>query len=387
MDKDNRVIRVGFIGTYSNEWIAGLNYLTNLLYAISILEDKKIKPIVFVGKKTDAKIKQRLLPLALVVEHSLFDRKSFSWYIGKIFEKIFKSSFPLERLMMKYQIQVLSHANVTNLKNCKIINWIPDFQHLHLPEMFSSAEIKSRNQLFKKMAKLSDVIVVSSQDAYNDFSKFAPEYQAKAQILRFVSKPNEKYAKLNANDKIILTKKYNLPDSFFYLPNQFWKHKNHQTVFEAVKYLKDGGINIFMVCSGQMSDYRHASFVEKLKQYIQHYNLSRQIILLGLIDYADVFSLIKFSKAVINPSLFEGWSSTVEECKSVNKPMILSDLSVHREQYPSAYFFKQDNPLELAVLLKNFDSYTPPTGDYDWVLQMREFGKNYESIVLELIKS
>ena len=68
MDKDNRVIRVGFIGTYSNEWIAGLNYLTNLLYAISILEDKKIKPIVFVGKKTDAKIKKQAQKLDALKE-------------------------------------------------------------------------------------------------------------------------------------------------------------------------------------------------------------------------------------------------------------------------------------------------------------------------------
>jgi glycosyltransferase involved in cell wall biosynthesis len=41
---------------------------------------------------------------------------------------------------------------------------------------------------------------------------------------------------------------------------------------------------------------------------------------------------MRASTALINPSLFEGWSTTVEEAKSTGTPMILSDLGVHREQ-------------------------------------------------------
>ena len=76
--------------------------------------------------------------------------------------------------------------------------------------------------------------------------------------------------------------------------------------------------------------------------------------MVGLVSYKDVFSLIKFSKAVINPSLFEGWSSTVEECKSVGKNMIISDLNVHKEQYPNATFFVKNNTYSLKQILKNY---------------------------------
>ena len=82
--------------------------------------------------------------------------------------------------------------------------------------------------------------------------------------------------------------------------------------------------------------------------------MDANIKLLGLVDYEDVFALIKFSKAVINPSLFEGWSSTVEECKSVGKNMILSDLGVHKEQYPEATFFIRNDIESFQNILKNY---------------------------------
>ena len=386
MGKDNQVIRVGFICAYSNEWIAGLNYLYNLLYAISLLEDKKIKPVVFMGKKTDDKIKKKFMPLAEIVEHSMFDRKSLNWYIKRILEKYFNSSFCIERLIAKYQVQVLSHTNITNIKTCKIINWIPDFQHLHLPEMFSQAEVQSRNHLFNNIVSLSDIIIVSSQDAWNDLAKFAQSFIGKARILRFVAKPSERYQQLNQKDKTTIIKKYNLPDAFFYLPNQFWKHKNHLTVFAAVKILKNQGINVHVVCSGQMSDYRNPEHVDNLRNYIEQNNLKSQIWLLGMIEYEDVYTLIKFSKAVINPSLFEGWSSTVEECKSVNKPMILSDLSVHKEQYPAANFFMKDNPNDLANILKSFNDCVDQDFSFDWKEQSKKFAQEYENIILQLGK-
>ena len=40
------------------------------------------------------------------------------------------------------------------------------------------------------------------------------------------------------------------------------------------------------------------------------------------------------SVAVLQPSLFEGWSTTVEEAKSIGKTILLSDIPVHREQAP-----------------------------------------------------
>lgn len=109
--------------------------------------------------------------------------------------------------------------------------------------------------------------------------------------------------------------------------------------------------------------------------------------MLGVVTYEEVFSLIKFSKAVINPSLFEGWSSTVEECKSVGKNMILSDLSVHKEQYPTETFFDKSSFASFKSVIRNYEKNN--LDHYKNLLEDRtnKFGSKYVKILEELINN
>lgn len=218
------MIRVGFIGTVSKEWMGGLNYFKNLLFALNSLENKEIEIFVFVGKQTDVEIKNMFKQYATVIEDSIFDRKSLKWFLMKIEQKIFDTNFLFSNLLRKYDIQVLSHASIVNLSGIKTINWIPDFQHIHLPHMFSQKELDARDKDFMKLILKSDVIVLSSQDALKDFKSFASQYENKAKVLQFVSQPDKKYFELIEDNRVALLNKYNLVNEFYYMPNQFWKH-------------------------------------------------------------------------------------------------------------------------------------------------------------------
>ena len=322
---------------------------------------------------------------ATVIEDSVFDRKSIKWFLSKIEQKIFKTNILLENILKKYSIQILSHAAITNLKTIKTINWIPDFQHIHLPQMFSEKEIQNRNNNFFKLIRDSDLIVLSSFDALKDMKKFAPNYEYKARVLQFVSQPNSRYFELDEHDKSLLLQKYEIKDDFFYIPNQFWKHKNHMMIFEAISELKKDGVEINIVCTGYLGDYRNKTYIYDIRKVVKLNNLEDNIKLLGLVDYKDVFALIKFSKAVINPSLFEGWSSTVEECKSVGKNMILSDLDVHKEQYPNAVFFKRDSIKSLKEVLKSYKIENENNVE-PLEARTKKFANIYVSVCKEVLK-
>lgn len=380
------MIKVGFIGAVSKEWMGGLNYFNNLLFAIDSLNNKELQIFVFVGKKTDEDIKNMFRKYATVIEDRIFDRKSLKWFLMKLEQKIFKTNFLLENILKKYDIQVLSHSSITKFKNIKTINWIPDFQHIHLPQMFSKKEIENRDKSFIQIIKESDVVVLSSFDALKDLRKFSSEYQNKARVLQFVSQPNSRYFELNENDKNNVLKKYDIKDEFFYIPNQFWKHKNHMTVFTAINELKKDGIQICVVCTGHLADYRNKTYIDEIKNFIKINNLEKNIKLLGLVEYEDVFALIKFSKAVINPSLFEGWSSTVEECKSVEKNMILSDLDVHKEQYPNATFFERNSVESLKNILKSYKKENIDSNIESLEIRTKKFADTYVSICNEVLK-
>ena len=379
------MIKVGFIGSVSKEWMGGLNYFKNLLFAINSIEEKELEVFVFVGKKIDIKTKRMFQEYATVIEDSIFDRKSIKWFLGKIEQKIFKTNILLENILKKHSIQILSHAAITNLKTIKTINWIPDFQHIHLPQMFSEKEIQNRNNNFLKLIRDSDLIVLSSFDALKDMKKFVPNYEDKARVLQFVSQPNNRYFELDEHDKSLLLQKYKIKDDFFYIPNQFWKHKNHMMIFEAINELKKDGVEINIVCTGYLGDYRNKTYIDDIRKVVKLNNLEDNIKLLGLVDYEDVFALIKFSKAVINPSLFEGWSSTVEECKSVGKNMILSDLDVHKEQYPNAVFFKRDSIESLKEVLK-FYKIENESNVEPLEARTKKFANIYVSVCKEVLK-
>ena len=238
-----------------------------------------------------------------------------------------------------------------------------------------------------KVVKNSDLLIVSSADALKDFESFAPDHTQKVRVLKFVSQPDYKYLAMNQDDIDELKSKYQISNEFFYMPNQYWKHKNHMIVLEAINVLKNEDFVINFICCGDLSDYRNKSHIEDIKNYILINDLNSNIKLLGLIDYSDVFGLIQMSKGVINPSLFEGWSSTVEECKSINKNMILSDLRVHEEQYPSATFFDKHDVESLKVVLKNFKKSESKL-DLDLLKnRTKQFALSYIEISKELVQN
>src|SRR6202012_4558704 len=65
--------------------------------------------------------------------------------------------------------------------------------------------------------------------------------------------------------------------------------------------------------------------------------------------FDHLVGLMHHATAFLNPSRFEGWSTSVEEAKSMGKQIVLSDIPVHREQAPErGYFFPPDAPQALA---------------------------------------
>ena len=377
-------MRVGFI-LNNVGWTGGVNYYKNLLFALAKYPSENIEIVVFVGHSTkETEIYEKY---ATVIKDSFFDFYSDENIFGiSCNESFYDESCYLQEILKKHKINVLSHTSLVGLKGIKTIAWIPDFQHIHLPQFFTEKELNDRNDTFALQAQKSDGLILSSYDALNDLRTFLNGKECMPVfVLPFVSQPNERYFGLTKKDKKRLQDKYKLPDTFFYLPNQMWVHKNHITVFKAIKTLKNKGIPVCVVCTGNMQDYRDEKHIQNILDFVSENNLDENIKLLGLIDYADVFALIKFSEAVINPSLFEGWSSTVEECKGVGKPMILSDLSVHKEQYPNAVFFERENSGDLTGKLEKYLECSINSAPvFDIEQATKEFAKIYEKIVLEI---
>ncbi|MHB8058198.1 MAG: glycosyltransferase [Desulfuromonadaceae bacterium] len=277
-----------------------------------------------------------------------------------------------------------------------LITWIADFQYLHLPELFPGLDVAAKTKHLQKIISQSDIVVLSSHDALGDFKNIAPpEYTSRGRVLQFVSQPNTLYENIHAIDMHSIEEKYGFKGKYFFLPNQFWIHKNHKTVFEAVKLLKDKGKEVLVLCTGWLCDPRdkRSEYVSSLFEFINENNLQTNVKILGLIDYTDVLSLLKNSVAVLNPSRFEGWSSSVEEAKSIGKQAILSNIGVHLEQNPpGGKYFDPDDKLALSSILEDaWDTWQDSVNynlEFEALEQLHartiEYGRKYIDIINEL---
>lgn len=231
------------------------------------------------------------------------------------------------------------------------VRWIPDFQHRYLPHLFSSQEIASRDRSIGAIAEKPGIVVLSSEVAADDFCRFFPGHIATPRVWHFRS-----LLDLSGDleeDILDVRRAHNLPEKYLYLPNQFWVHKNHITVLRALALLREReGLEIPLVCTGALSDRRNAAHFESLQSLMRESGIESQVRLLGLIPRREQIAVLRGAAAVVQPSLFEGWSTVVEDVRACGRPIFLSDIPVHREQVPPhSLFFPPESAEDLTTLL------------------------------------
>jgi glycosyltransferase involved in cell wall biosynthesis len=204
--------------------------------------------------------------------------------------------------------------------------WITDFQHAALPELFSREELEIRQRGMAEIAGRNAVLVLSSRAALRDFQRLFPGAAIRPRVWSFCSPLRA------VNGSVDPITRYRLPRKFLYLPNQFWVHKDHLTVFKALRLLKSKGMQVPMVCTGLENDPRQPRHMERLREFVSAADLESQVRFLGMVPREHQVEIFRHAAAVVQPSLFEGWSTVVEDAKALGRPILLSDLAVHQEQ-------------------------------------------------------
>lgn len=320
-----------------DNWVGGVNYYLSLISSLALAPQPDIRFIIITNKKCffDQYASEHI---SVYVDESLGENTIFQEYLNKIFA----CNLKLVKIANALNIDMLTHSLYSKKYKCKTIWWKPDFQENHYPAFFAKREIWERKRNVKRSAKYSGIIF-SSQSACDDYHRFYKK-PCQTHVLRFVPSLD-----LNSIDEMIIKKtlkKYNITRPFFYLPNQYWVHKNHELVLQSlIQYNHD--LDFEVVSTGAMKDYRGSEHIDKIKALIDLVP-DRKYKFLGLVPREEMLALMYACVAVLNPSRFEGWSTTVEEAKYMGKKLILSDLPVHREQNPRDSIFINVDDIKAA---------------------------------------
>jgi glycosyltransferase involved in cell wall biosynthesis len=344
------MIRTAFTLPDKNRWTGGYQYFVNLFRVLLEHGHGKVRPIVFVGNDV---AEEALTPLradvAEVVRSDVFtagteagrlldagltgrDRRALKVYREHGIRVVFESAawhgwrFPLPT-----------------------IAWLPDFQHRRLRHMFGKRAWLQREIGFRAQVMSAAIIMLSSETARRDCEAFYPAALGRIRVTPFAVETGDEAFAVSVAE---VRARYSLGAPYFYLPNQIWRHKNHALIIDALQIMRDQDISATVVASGAQVDPRYPGLADELVERVERAGLHDSFRFLRFVPRTDVYALMRGSVAMLNPSLFEGWSTTVEEAKALGVPLVLSDIDVHREQAgPAAYFFDPYRAQDAAAVL------------------------------------
>lgn len=377
-------IKLGLVFKYDESWVAGSYYTLNLLHALKTLPSEKQPQIILFCDSIDdqKKIEQIAYPY---ISFKKYLPKQATWQkvINKVSRAITGNNWFETRMKdndLDYIFIQRRSWETDLLSNSKKIFWIPDCQELMMPELFFKRELEGRKHVYNEIITAGSKILFSSQTAMNHFKSFYPMAVNPMFVVNFAVV----HPLFNQISIEQLLTKYTIEVPYFMAPNQFWVHKNHKIVLEAVLLLKKEHFEFKIVFTGKENDFRAPEYTNELKQFVLDHDLGKHVAFLGFIPREEQLCLMKNSLAIIQPSLFEGWSTVVEDAKAIEKWIILSDIPVHQEQIQeNVDFFDPNQASTLAEVIKIHVANPKKSGNLDYNQNLIRFGEGFHQLLIK----
>jgi glycosyltransferase involved in cell wall biosynthesis len=366
------VIRVAMTMPGHGLWTGGENYLLNMLAVIRDRVAGSIEPIVFLTPEQAIKHGEALA--ALVGQRLVIDPAVADFGRGKGLKSAIVGGVDREAAVMFAAQRCTAVFETAAFYGWRfplpVLAWIPDFQHRYMPQMFTRTGWLRREAGFRAQIATGRTVMLSSQTACDDAERFYPAVRGRTAVVSFAQAVD--IAALVAT-RALLKSRYDLPSRFTFLPNQFWKHKNHILISKALGEARRRGVLNRLppiLMTGRQDDIRNPNAYPDFQRLLLDAAVAGHVRHLGLIPYRDVLGLVLAADAILNPSFFEGWSTTVEEAKALGAPLVISDIPIHREQAPDARFFGPESAGELLEALLAIGNVSPRPGS-DVAMLMR----------------
>ena len=348
--------KVALFAVGGSSWQGGIQYITNFLAGLNIIarnQDSNITVLLFKANH------QHFVNIDefTFVNIDFIDLNTDIPQVGLIHRihnyarfRLFKLNYSPRVIdfLKSQKVEFVFPLSLPISSGLNSAGWVADFQHRNFPKIISAEFTQKAENWISAELKFSSKIVLSSETCRKDCYKFFPGYLHKIVVMPFAVYISKSFF---TNELLVQTRvKYDLKQPFFIISNLFAVTKNHKVVFDALGILRRAGVEINVYCTGNIVDERDIGYANEILKFISLNGISSQVHLLGLIPREDQISLYRLSLAMIQPSLSEGWSTCVEEAKNLGKDMLLSDIDVHREQWPNnPWFFQSTNSEELAV--------------------------------------
>lgn len=234
-------------------------------------------------------------------------------------------------------------------KKVRVIGPIHDLMHRYepsFPEVSAAGIYESRELLFSQHARYAAAVLVDSLVGKKHVLESYNIAEQKVHILPFI--PNPLLA--GEGKRPALIPEHHSP--FVFYPAQFWSHKNHVSIVQALSLLPES-LQMHCVFVGTTDKSGYANVVDAISQY----NISERVHILGYVSDEEVVWLYKNAFALVMPTFFGPTNIPPLEAMQYGCPVIASNVYGVPEQLGDAALFvdprKPDQIAESICLLKN----------------------------------
>ncbi len=383
-------MRIGIYTEYFIDWGGGIDFLRIILKGLNKVSKKyNYEFVVFIPIKKNSTFSLFKIAIKKLINTILGSKKfhianhQFNLeHIKSVLSKEADAEFVIFSHSESNLINHLTEQNIdvvipsfSNLGKSFPFPWVGyiyDLQHKYYPHFFTAKDIDSRNFSFNQILDNAKAVIVNGLAVKNDIEK----YYKKADnvvALPFCPLYNAEIKNIEAINNT------ELPEKYFIISNQFWKHKDHKTAFMALAqfYQNGGDRNIHLICTGGTQDPRDPNYFTDLQNLILKLNIAEKVRILGYIEKEFQLQLMLHSLAVIQPTLFEGGpgGGSIYEAVAYGMPSIVSNIPINKElNEENLLFFEAGNINDLALKMQEILGFEKLSNDT--VLKNAELNQN-----------
>ena len=322
----------------------GFTFQESLLNALMSYQGKHTFILYYYGD-TDEKGSSSVYYKSLV-------KRVFSQFKTTILIRLLNS---LSHRIDKYQVKkkYQSYLNKAVIEDPVDLVWFmtPTFEYVEIPYLLTVWDLQHRRQSFFPEVSVSGSTFAEREAFYQTVIPrstytIVGNQEAKKEVVRFYGMPDERVKtlefptpdfafKVHEKLSVDIIEKYSLQKPFLFYPAQFWPHKNHVAIIEAVKKLKEDHNETFhVVFTG--SDKGNLSYV---KAFAKESGVSDQVHFLGFVSVEELVAFYKNAFALVFASYFGPNNIPPLEAMAFGCPVIAADVPGVQEQLGDAALF------------------------------------------------
>jgi glycosyltransferase involved in cell wall biosynthesis len=218
-------------------------------------------------------------------------------------------------------------------------------EYMEFPEVYEDGEYHRRERFFRQTLPRAVAVMTNCERLKQQISGYYSVEPRRIQVAEFM-------VWLDPADDLNVTeilRRHGLQDRrYIFYPAQFWAHKNHIYILEALAILgRDYGVPVDAVFSG-----RDKGVLAHVRRTAERLGLGAQVHFPGFVPAKEIPALYQGALALVMPSYFGPTNLPPLEARALGCPVIYSDLPDFREATANSFLYCDlEQPASLAELV------------------------------------